>query len=63
VPESDPTGGIATATGIAQRATEVEDDNVLTADMIKKQLEEHEAAAVARGETKKPAKKKQKFKF
>ena len=52
---------IATASGIAKRASEVESENVLTAEMIKKQLAEHEAAA-AKTE-KKPAKKKQKFKF
>jgi splicing factor 3B subunit 2 len=56
---ADPSGGIATAQGIAQRATEVEDETVLTADMIKQQLAEHEAKS---GETSKP-KKKQKFKF
>ena len=56
---ADPAGGIATAQGISQRATEVEDETVLTADMIKQKLAEHEAKS---GETSK-RKKKQKFKF
>ena len=56
-----PDTDIATAIGIAQRASEVENEDVITADMIKQQLAEHEAAA-ARVEQKKP-KKKQKFKF
>jgi splicing factor 3B subunit 2 len=58
---TDATGGIATAAGITKRAHETEDDNVLTADMIRQQLAEHEAAAASKGEKKK--KKKEKFKF
>ena len=49
---------VGTASGIAQRASEVEAENVLTAEMIKQQLAAHEAA-----EVKKPPKKKSKFKF
>jgi splicing factor 3B subunit 2 len=64
VPESDPTGGIATAAGIASRANEVENEDIMTAEMIRKQLEKHEAMAASKADgSKKPAKKKQKFKF
>ena len=59
---SDATGGLATATGIAKVAHVVENENVITADMIKKQLAEHEAAAAAASKTEKK-KKKEKFKF
>jgi hypothetical protein len=63
-PTDEVTGGIATATGIAQRAHEVEDENVITTEMIREQLDEHAAAAAKTGvEAKKPAKKKAKFKF
>ena len=61
-PSNDVTGGIATETGIAQRAIEVEAPDVITTDVIKKQLAEHEAAEKT-VEAKKPAKKKAKFKF
>lgn len=54
---------IATAAGIAQRSHEVENDNIITAEMIKKQLAEHEAAAAKLGVEPKKPKKKQKFKF
>ena len=64
VPEADPTGGIATAAGIAQRANEVENEDIMTAEMIKQQLAQHEARAAEKSDTaKKPSKKKQKFKF
>ena len=62
-PSPDVTGGIATQTGIAQRAIEVEGSDVISTDVIKKQLAEHEAAAEKTVEAKKPAKKKAKFKF
>ena len=58
LPSVDATGGIATAAGIAQRAAEAEAEDAVTADMIRKQLAEHESKAT---ESKK--KKKQKFKF
>ena len=60
---ADVTGGIATETGIAQRAIEVEGGDNLSTEMIAKQLAEHEAAAQKTSEAKKPAKKKAKFKF
>jgi len=62
-PSGDVTGGIATETGIAQRAIEVEGSDVISTDVIKKQLAEHQAAAEKTTEAKKPAKKKAKFKF
>ena len=58
LPTSDAADGLATAAGIAQRATEADADDVVTAEMIKKQLAEHESKAA---DSKK--KKKQKFKF
>ena len=59
----DVTGGIATQTGIAQRAVEVEGGDTISTEVIKKQLAEHEAAAEKTVDAKKPAKKKAKFKF
>jgi len=56
----DATGGIATATGIAKVAHEVQNEDAITADMIRKQLAEHETAAASKTEKKK---KKEKFKF
>jgi splicing factor 3B subunit 2 len=56
----DVTGGLATATGIAKIAHEIENEDVITADMIKKQLAEYETVATSKGEKKK---KKDKFKF
>ena len=57
---TDVTGGLATATGIAKVAHEIDNEDVITADMIKKQLAEYEAVAGSKGEKKK---KKEKFKF
>jgi splicing factor 3B subunit 2 len=57
---ADVTGGIATTVGIAKIANEVENEDVITADMIRKQLAEHGAAAASKPEKKK---KKEKFTF
>jgi len=64
-PTDDITGGIATATGIAKRAHEVEGEDSLTTEMIREKLAEQEAAAekIGSADVKKPAKKKAKFKF
>ena len=57
-PSDSATGGVATASGIAQRTKEIEnEDNLLTAEMIKKKLADLES------KTAKPPKKKSKFKF
>lgn len=62
-PSDDATGGIATAAGIAQRATEVESADVLTADQVRKQLSDLESSAAKVADAKKAVKKKAKFKF
>ncbi len=62
-PTNDATGGIATATGIAQRASEVENNDIITAEQVRKQLSELESSSTKAAEAKKAIKKKAKFKF